>query len=51
MAAAPASLFSGLEVRCREVRRWCDQGRQLQTSVTTLSKRLTQPAPLGRKIA
>jgi hypothetical protein len=51
MAAAPASLFEDLESRLREVHRWCDEEQRLQASVTVLAKRLTQPTPLGRKIA
>jgi hypothetical protein len=52
MAAAPASLFVGLEMRCREVRKYSDQWQRLQASIAALRKKITQPEPrLGQKIA
>jgi hypothetical protein len=52
MAAAPASLFSALESRCREVRRFCNEWQRLHGAVSAIKKKMAQPAPrLGQKIA
>jgi hypothetical protein len=52
MMAAPATLFAGLEARCREVHRYVDDEQRLAASVAALRRKIMQPEPrLGQKIA
>jgi hypothetical protein len=51
MSAAPASLFAGLELRCREVRQYCDDQQRLAASVAALRARIEQPETrLGQRM-
>ena len=43
MSAAPASLFAGLESRCRDVRRFCEEWQRLHGAVASLRKKVAQP--------
>lgn len=51
MSAAPASLFAGLEARCRDVRRYSDDQQRLATTVAVIRAKIEQPeVRLGQRI-